>query len=70
MALHQVVEKEELVALLQVMVVLSLGPFRVNFSELCLHSLELGIVVTLLKVLEDKPIVLTLLHLRVVLLLS
>ena len=70
MALNQVVEKEELVALLEVMVVLSLRPLRVDLSQLGLHRLELRIVVTLLKVLEDKPIVLALLHLRVVLLLS
>ena len=70
MALHQVVEQEELVALFQVMVVLSLCPLRVDFSQLCLHSLELRIVVTLLKILEDKPIVFALFHLRVVLLFS
>ena len=61
MASHQVSQEEELIGLLEVMVVGGLGPLGVDLPELCLHGVDLGVVVALLGVLEGEPVILALL---------
>lgn len=70
MALGEISLQEKLVGLFEMVMVLGLSPFRINFPQFCLHSLELRVVITLFKILENKPVIFSLLHLRIKVLLS